>query len=461
MAMKESKRGFRGIRLLLAMAVLCIGIFAAVPVFAAHSTVYNGVNYARVYDYSYYTKVHPSLSGKSDRTVLSYFVNTGMNRGEQAISSFNPKSYRRGLQSLRIRYGTNYRKYYQHFMSTGYKSAWYRSRANGINRITKPVTTYKGFNYARVYDFNYYMSKYPSLNKKYWDNDVAALEYFVKQGLGKKQQASRSFYVESYRLANAAIRATYGTDYPDIARYYCQHPSRYGGAVGVRTLRNPITKYKGIELKNVFDYKYYTTHNSDVYKYSPSRANDDAAAIIHFATVGIFQGKVAKAGVSSSSSAYKQAKTRLSGVVPNAGSSEYVKANKYSSNTKYLILVNRGKHQVYIFSGKKGSWTKIKTFACCVGAPATPTVTGVFQVQDKGPYFLTGSRKNRRCWYWTRIHLNYLFHSVIYDNSSSPRHIVDGTMGRSVSHGCIRLAVSNAKWIYDKMPRGTKIVIYN
>ena len=76
-------------------------------------------------------------------------------------------------------------------------------------------------------------------------------------------------------------------------------------------------------------------------------------------------------------------------------------------------------------------------------------------------YFLTGSRKNRRCWYWTRIHLNYLFHSVIYDNSSSPRHIVDGTMGRSVSHGCIRLAVSNAKWIYDKMPRGTKIVIYN
>lgn len=51
MAMRESKRGFRGTRLLIAMAVLCIGIFAAVPVFAAHSTVYNGVNYARVYDY--------------------------------------------------------------------------------------------------------------------------------------------------------------------------------------------------------------------------------------------------------------------------------------------------------------------------------------------------------------------------------------------------------------------------
>ena len=47
--MRESKRGFRGTRLLIAMAVLCIGIFAAVPVFAAHSTVYNGVNYARVY----------------------------------------------------------------------------------------------------------------------------------------------------------------------------------------------------------------------------------------------------------------------------------------------------------------------------------------------------------------------------------------------------------------------------
>ena len=54
---------------------------------------------------------------------------------------------------------------------------------------------------------------------------------------------------------------------------------------------------------------------------------------------------------------------------------------------------------------------------------------------------------------------SYLFHSVLY-NRGSMTQIQDGTLGKQVSHGCVRLDINNAKWLYDNIPNGTKVVIY-
>lgn len=52
-----------------------------------------------------------------------------------------------------------------------------------------------------------------------------------------------------------------------------------------------------------------------------------------------------------------------------------------------------------------------------------------------------------------------MFHSVLY-NRGSMTHIQDGTLGKQVSHGCVRLDINNAKWLYYNIPNGTKVVIY-
>ena len=54
---------------------------------------------------------------------------------------------------------------------------------------------------------------------------------------------------------------------------------------------------------------------------------------------------------------------------------------------------------------------------------------------------------------------NYLFHSVIYKQGSMSV-ITDGRLGINASHGCVRLNINHAKWIYDHIPRGTKVVVY-
>ena len=53
---------------------------------------------------------------------------------------------------------------------------------------------------------------------------------------------------------------------------------------------------------------------------------------------------------------------------------------------------------------------------------------------------------------------NYLFHSVLYSKYNGS--LMDGRVGIPLSHGCVRLQIDNAKWIYDNIPRGTKVVIY-
>lgn len=139
------------------------------------------------------------------------------------------------------------------------------------------------------------------------------------------------------------------------------------------------------------------------------------------------------------------------------------KAQKYSSPTKYLILVNRSAHKVGIYTGSKDNWRPKKSFICSNGKPSTPTAKGVFHTGTtpgrfaKAIYFDSGSA---RCWYATRITRGYLFHSVLYRQSSSPSSVLDGRLGQSVSHGCVRLKLQNAKWIYNNIPRTTTVVIY-
>ena len=130
------------------------------------------------------------------------------------------------------------------------------------------------------------------------------------------------------------------------------------------------------------------------------------------------------------------------------------KAQQYSSNTNYLIMVDRTAHKVYIFQGRQGNWTTLKEFSCTDGV-STPN--GTFQIGIHNYHF--GEEKGYTCWYATQISGEILFHSALYAKNSMTT-ITDGRLGIRASHGCIRLDINNAKYIYENIPQGTKVVIY-
>lgn len=130
------------------------------------------------------------------------------------------------------------------------------------------------------------------------------------------------------------------------------------------------------------------------------------------------------------------------------------RANGYASRTGWLIMVDTRKNEVAIFSGLRGAWAVEKVWTCTTGAWNTPTVKGQFTIGMRGLSFGSGYT----CWYWTQFYGNYLFHSVLY-RSGSMNNIQDGRLGINASHGCVRLSLENAKWIYENIPTNTKVVV--
>lgn len=136
--------------------------------------------------------------------------------------------------------------------------------------------------------------------------------------------------------------------------------------------------------------------------------------------------------------------------------------NKVNAATTYpyLIKVNKQQNVITIYEkDKDGKYTvPVKALLCSVGN-ATPI--GTFKTPVKYRWRLLDGN----VWgqYSTRIVGSILFHSVwYYDKSPSTLSIKQfNKLGTTASHGCVRVSVEDAKWIYDNCPVGTTVVIYN
>lgn len=130
----------------------------------------------------------------------------------------------------------------------------------------------------------------------------------------------------------------------------------------------------------------------------------------------------------------------------------------------YVLKVSLDKQRVYAYApDENGEYTDlVRTMKCSTGKDETPTPTGTFQ-SGTGPASAWYYFKEFDCWaqYGYYIDGGIMFHSVLYNekngkvNQSSINHL-----GKKASHGCIRLSVEDAKWIYQNCPRNTKVIIY-
>lgn len=132
----------------------------------------------------------------------------------------------------------------------------------------------------------------------------------------------------------------------------------------------------------------------------------------------------------------------------------YNRAQWYNSNTDWLILTDTVGCRTGIFRGSRGNWKLWSFWQCAPGKNESPTVLGEYSVYGKGLSFGHGYT----CWYYTQFYGDYLFHTQpCYTGTFN---VMDPTMGQRASAGCIRLTTDHAKWIYDNIPYGTKVVNY-
>lgn len=125
----------------------------------------------------------------------------------------------------------------------------------------------------------------------------------------------------------------------------------------------------------------------------------------------------------------------------------------------YKIKINKQQNVVTVYKYKNGKYEPHKAFVCSAG---TATPTGTFTLGEKMRWHtLDGPSYGQYC---TRITGSILFHSVWYyqQTKDSQSYVQYNKLGTTASHGCVRLTVADAKWIYNNCPSGsTKVTIYN
>ena len=130
-----------------------------------------------------------------------------------------------------------------------------------------------------------------------------------------------------------------------------------------------------------------------------------------------------------------------------------------AANTKYWIKVNKQANVATVYQLKNGTYKPIKAFLVSCGGANTPA--GTFYTPAKYRWqTLMGPSYGQYC---TRVHGGVLFHSVWYyeKNPSTQSTVQFNKLGQTASHGCIRLSVGDAKWIYDNCALGTKVTVYS
>lgn len=125
----------------------------------------------------------------------------------------------------------------------------------------------------------------------------------------------------------------------------------------------------------------------------------------------------------------------------------------------YWIKVNRQANVVTVYKKSGSKYKPIKAMLCSCGGSNTPL--GTFRTPAKYRWHtLMGPSYGQYC---TRIYGGVLFHSVWYyqnGNKATQSTVQFNKLGQTASHGCVRLSVADAKWIYDNCPTGTKVTVY-
>ncbi|MBR4538570.1 MAG: peptidoglycan-binding protein [Clostridia bacterium] len=122
--------------------------------------------------------------------------------------------------------------------------------------------------------------------------------------------------------------------------------------------------------------------------------------------------------------------------------------------------------KVWKYDKKTEGYTDLdRAFLCATGTTTYPSPLGTFTLSGrrsahcKFPNWGGGEAR-----WWTKITEEIAFHSVLYSDSGNDATLKVSSLtglGKRGSHGCIRLTVADAKWIYDHAEAGMQVWIHD
>lgn len=155
----------------------------------------------------------------------------------------------------------------------------------------------------------------------------------------------------------------------------------------------------------------------------------------------------------------------------NMGIDEIKRLNNLKDNTIYagnFLIVVPNSSELHIDVNIQSQIMRVyykdivvKEMDISSGLPGYDTPKGHFEVQNRGDWFYSEKyQEGAKYWvsflYWGK----YLFHTVPMDRDENVIEEEAAKIGQRASHGCIRLKIPDAKWLYDNIPIKAKVYIH-
>ena len=129
----------------------------------------------------------------------------------------------------------------------------------------------------------------------------------------------------------------------------------------------------------------------------------------------------------------------------------------------YAITIDVNNQVTTVYGlDENGNYTiPVRQMVCSTGMVSTPSTVGEWVLNGRRARWCYFPAYSSYAQYWTRINAYIAFHSVIYnqvdyDALSTKSY---NLLGSRASHGCIRLLVSDAKWVYENIDEGVTVTI--
>lgn len=127
----------------------------------------------------------------------------------------------------------------------------------------------------------------------------------------------------------------------------------------------------------------------------------------------------------------------------------------------YRVEVSIERQRVYVYElNESGEYDLVQTFLCSTGL-GDSTPRGIFL--DGGPANAWHHFSKFDIWarYSFEIEGDIMFHSVLF-KEKDPDTVTESSLyalGQKASHGCVRLAVKSARWLFEHCRHGSLVII--
>jgi lipoprotein-anchoring transpeptidase ErfK/SrfK len=291
-----------------------------------------------------------------------------------------------------------------------------------------------------------------SLDKLILALENSPIENSASNSISSKSNNSSTNSSKKDNYLNLGISAFNSKDYSKAIKYFNLVPKSLAEdySMAQEYIKDCKVNYKGYLLETsdkLVANKYYTKAINLLSEYDSNllSKNDITEINNKISSIKLFREEYQGDDSEYTSNAILQAIT-----------TQNVNTLSISSKTSYFVYLNLAEQMTYVYKGSTNNWELIKNFPCSTGISGKETPKGIFAVTNRGDWFFA-EEFGQGGKYWVQFMGDYLFHSIPFDKTQTV--VLDDTLGTPASHGCIRLKVEDAKWLYDNIANDTKIII--